>query len=246
MDASEHDAKTTASDLCFTDTLLAQLEVERRRERRILRWSVVLASLVHGVLLAITFPSLGNTPPEDFRRESTVYVLQQPRFKPPPPPRGAPKPPEKRKKRIPIPDPTPDDPEPIVEPEIEIPEVEIPDVDAFAFGIPDAPPAGPGFFGDGDGPLHVGGEVLAPVKIHAPQPAYTEEARMARIQGIVLLQAVLDPQGRVTQLKVLKGLPLGLTESALDTVAQWRYRPATRNGLPVAVYLHISVNFSIQ
>ena len=247
MEASSQGTETGSlepPELHAGDAMLADLERERQREQRILRWSAALAFLAHGVLLSITFPSLGNTPHE-YRRDTKVYVLQQPRFKPPPPPQGQTKPPEKRKKRIPIPDPTPDDPEPIVDPEIEVPEIELPEVDVADFGIPDAPP-GYGSFGDGLGPFHVGGNIEPPVKIHDPHPAYTEEARMARIQGVVLLQAVLDPQGNVTRLQVIKGLPLGLTESALETVAEWKYKPATKNGLPVAVYLHLAINFSIQ
>ncbi len=228
----------------FGDTMLADFERDQRREKRILRWSAAIAFLAHGVLLSITLPSLGTTP-QEYRRDTKIYVLQQPRFKPPPPPPGQTKPPEKRKKRIPIPDPTPHDPEPIVDPEIEVPEIDLPDADVVDFGIPDAPP-GYGSFGDGEGPFHVGGNIQPPVKIHDPHPGYTEEARMARVQGVVLLQAVLDPRGNVTRLQVLKGLPLGLTESALETVAQWKYKPATRNGLPVAVYLHLAINFSIQ
>ncbi len=227
------------------DAMLADLEREQRREKLILRCAAAAAFLVHGVLLSVTFPSLGSTPRE-FHREATVYVLQQPRFKPPPPPRGQPKPPEKRKKKIPIPDPTPEDPEPIIDPEIEIPEINLPEVGVVDLGIPDAPAAGPGSFGDGEGPFNVGGNVKPPVKIFDPPPGYTEEARMSRIQGVVLLQAVLDREGNVTRLRVLKGLPLGLTESALETVEQWKYKPATRNGIPVAVYLHLAINFSIQ
>lgn len=247
MEASSQGRETGSQkppELSAGDAMLADLERERRREQRILRWSAALAFLAHGVLLSITFPSLGSTPHE-YQRDTKVYVLQQPRFKPPPPPQGQTKPPEKRKKRIPIPDPTPDDPEPIVDPDIEVPEIELPDADVADFGIPDAPP-GYGSFGDGQGPFHVGGNIEPPVKIHDPHPAYTEEARMARIQGVVLLQAVLDPEGNVTRLQVIKGLPLGLTESALETVAEWKYKPATRNGLPVAVYLHLAINFSIQ
>ena len=236
---------TVSPDLRVADAMLADLERERLRERRLLKWSLLLAFLVHGVLLSITFPSLGGDKPREVFRDSKVYVLQQPRFQPPPPPKGQTKPPEKRTKRIPIPDPTPDEPEPIVDPEIEIPEIELPEADFGDFGIPDAPP-GVGTFGDGEGPFHLGGDIRPPEKIHYPQPGYTEAARMARIQGVVLLQAILDPQGNLTQLEVIKGLPMGLTESALETVAQWKYKPAMRDGVPVAVYLHLAVNFSIQ
>ncbi len=244
MDASKDDAAKAGVE-SSADAMLASLEHERRRERRLLRWSAAIAFLFHGVLLSLTFPSLGTTPRE-FHREATVYILQQPRFRPPPPPRGQQKPPEKRKKKIPIPDPTPDEPEPILEPEIEVPEIDLPDLDVADFGIPDAPSFGAGSFGEGDGPFQVGGNVLPPEKTYFPQPKYTETARMARIQGIVILQSVIDPKGNVTRLQVLKGLPNGLTESALETVASWKYKPATRNGVPVAVYLHLQVRFALQ
>ncbi len=243
MDGSKDDEKTALES--SAGAMLANLDRERRREKRLLRWSAAIAFLFHGVLLSITLPSLGTAPREFHHRDVTVYVLQQPRFKPPPP-RGQPKPPEKRKRKVPIPDPTPDEPEPIFEPEIEVPEVDLADLDIVDFGIPDAPTSGPGSFGDGDGPFQVGGNILPPEKIHCPQPKYTELARMARIQGIVLLQAILDTEGEVTHLQVLKGLPNGLTESALETVAIWRYKPATRNGRPVAVYLNLQIRFSLQ
>ncbi len=244
MDASKREARTAGVG-SSSAAMLAELEHERAREKRLLRWSVAVACLFHGVLLSITMPNLGSSPREFQRREATVFILQQPRFKPPPP-RGRPRPPEKRKRKVPIPDPTPHEPEPILEPEIEVPEVEFTDEDWIDFGIPDAPPGLPGTFGDGEGPFQVGGNILPPVKVHSPQPRYTEEARMARIQGIVLLQAIVDTQGNVTRLQVLKGLPNGLTESALETVGGWRYEPATRGGLPVAVYLNLQIRFSLQ
>ncbi len=243
MDASKNDG-AAAGPGSSADAILAGLEHERVREKRLLRWSVAVACLFHGVLLSITLPSLG-TAPEEFHRDTRVYVLHQPRFRPPPP-KGKPKPPEKRKKKIPIPDPTPHEPEPLLEPEIEVPDVDLSDLDVVDFGIPDAPSFGPGSFGNGAGPYHIGGDILPPEKIHGAQPRYTELARMARVQGIVLLQAVLDPEGNVVRPKVLKGLPNGLTESAMETVVTWKYKPATRQGRPVAVYLNLQIRFSLQ
>ena len=79
MRTSSPGQSASPPELRAGDTMLADLERARRREKRILRWSVALAFLAHGVLLSITLPSLGTTP-QEFQRDTTVYVLQQPRF----------------------------------------------------------------------------------------------------------------------------------------------------------------------
>ena len=78
------------------------------------------------------------------------------------------------------------------------------------------------------------------------QPQYTEIARKARIQGVVILQTIIDKDGNITDVKVLKGLPMGLTEAATTAVTQWKHNPATLNGKPVAVYFNLTVNFQLQ
>ncbi len=158
----------------------------------------------------------------------------------PPPPKQQQEIPKPKAKKVPIPDPTPDEPEPIriEEPE---PEVDLPDVDDIVFGIPDAPPVQ-----EPEGPIHVGGDVKAPVKVNAPQPQYTEIARKARIQGVVIVQAIIDKGGNVTNVKVLKGLPMGLSEEAVKAIKQWSFKPATLNGKPVDVYYNLTVNFRLQ
>lgn len=248
QDAAPRTARETTRSARQTtgtaDAMIEDLAREGRREKRILRWSAAAAALFHGVLLSITLPTLGSAT-KDFHRERKIFVLEQTRFRPPPP-RGQQKPPEMRKKKVPIPDPTPDDPEPIFDPEIEVPEIDLSDLDDVVFGIPDAPPAGYGLGYGGDGPFQVGGNVSPPVKLFHPQPHYTEEARMARIQGIVILQTIIDEQGTVRQVKVLKDLALGLTESAVETVTTWKFKPATKDGVPVPVYFHLQIRFSLQ
>jgi len=73
-----------------------------------------------------------------------------------------------------------------------------------------------------------------------------QSCRQARIQGVVILQAIVDSLGNVGYVKVLKGLPEGLTESAVQVVQEWRYEPATLHGEPVPVYINLTVNFSLQ
>jgi protein TonB len=92
----------------------------------------------------------------------------------------------------------------------------------------------------------MGGDIAPPVKVFSPQPGYTEEARQARVQGIVILQAIIDAEGNVTDVRVLKGLPEGLAESAVETVRNWRFKPATLEGKPVPVYFNFTINFSLQ
>jgi len=92
----------------------------------------------------------------------------------------------------------------------------------------------------------VGGEVTPPVVQSRIAPKYTEAARRARVTGIVILETVVDRQGDVVQARVLKGLPMGLDQAALDAVSQWKFRPATRGGQPVDVYFILTVNFRVE
>ena len=64
--------------------------------------------------------------------------------------------------------------------------------------------------------------------------------------GHVLDLGRIDEQGNVTDVSVLKGLPMGLSEAAVEAVKQWKYKPATLNGKPVAVYFNLTVNFQLQ
>lgn len=212
---------------------------EYEEDKKGMRIAVAIAVVLHAILLAIHFP--------EFRSEEVVpaekqkiYVVQQVRFKPPPPQQQQeiPKP---KAKKVPIPDPTPDEPEPIrLEEEIE-PEVDLPDTD-IVFDIPEGPPPSP----EPEGPIQVGGDVLAPTKVSAPDPVYTEIARKARVQGVVIVQAIIDKQGNVTNVKVLKGLGMGLDQAAVDAIKKWKFEPATLNGKPVSVYYNLTVNFRLQ
>lgn len=76
------------------------------------------------------------------------------------------------------------------------------------------------------------------------QPAYPALARSARIQGKVVLQAVISKQGTIENLTVLTGHPM-LVPAAIDAVRQWRYRPYILNNEPVEVETQITVNFSL-
>ena len=87
---------------------------------------------------------------------------------------------------------------------------------------------------------------ITPKKISGPNPMYPEAARRARIQGVVVLECTIGKDGAVQQANVLRGLPLGLTESALDAVRKWRFQPSTLNGKPVEVLYILTVRFNLQ
>jgi periplasmic protein TonB len=103
-----------------------------------------------------------------------------------------------------------------------------------------------GGIGSGIGPHVVGNGVTAPTLLVEVKPAYTEEARKARAEGLVVLQCVIDRNGSADSFKVVRGLGYGLDESAISTIAnKWRFRPGTLNGKPVDVKINIEVSFRL-
>jgi len=76
------------------------------------------------------------------------------------------------------------------------------------------------------------------------QPVYPPIARSARIEGAVILAAVIDKAGNIEGLHVVSGHPL-LVQAAIDAVSQWRYRPYILNSEPVEVETQITVNFRL-
>jgi periplasmic protein TonB len=81
--------------------------------------------------------------------------------------------------------------------------------------------------------------------LHKVQPTYPPLARTARVQGSVLLAAVIGKDGAIQNLHVISGHPL-LTQAALDAVRQWKYRPYILNGEPVEVDTQVTVNFTLS
>lgn len=201
-------------------------------------WPLILAIGVHAGLLLLQFPKVTEIEAEPERKQH-ILLVPPPRFEPPKPEPIELKPPKVRKQ--PIPDPSPDDPEPLIEDfEIE-PALDLPSTDEL-FVVPDGPPPLP----QDTGPIAIRGEVKAPVVVEKIYPQYTEIARRARRQGVVVLKAVIDREGRVVDAKILKPLGFGLDEAALEAAGQWRFTPATLHGKPVAVYMNLTVTFSMS
>lgn len=93
--------------------------------------------------------------------------------------------------------------------------------------------------------VRVGGNIKEPSKIKNVAPVYPDIAKQARVQGIVILECTISPQGRVTDVKVLRGIPL-LDQAGIDAVKQWQYTPTLLNGVPVPVIMTVTVNFRLN
>ena len=108
-------------------------------------------------------------------------------------------------------------------------------------GLPSAPPPPP----PPPEPVRVGGNISPPNKTRDVNPRYPEVARAARVQGVVILEATIGPTGVVTDVNVLRSVPL-LDEAAVAAVRQWQYTPTLLNGVPVPVIMTVTVNFSLR
>ena len=95
-------------------------------------------------------------------------------------------------------------------------------------------------------PLPVGGAVTAPVRTFAPAPRYPELALKAGVTGVVIVKAVIDEGGEVEAAEILKGLPMGLNQVALDAVKRWKFEPATLDGKPVRVSHSVTFSFKTE
>ena len=91
-----------------------------------------------------------------------------------------------------------------------------------------------------------GPEVLAPFVVAKAKPAYTEEARLAKLEGSVLLSLVIGADGQPRDIQVARPLGLGLDERAVENVRAWQFKPGTRNGNPVDVMVNEEVFFRPQ
>jgi len=92
---------------------------------------------------------------------------------------------------------------------------------------------------------HAGGDIKPPRKIVDVAPVYPEIARSAGVGGLVILEATINEEGIVEQVRVLRSTPL-LEAAAIAAVKRWRYTPTLLNGKPVAVLMTVTVNFQLR
>ena len=86
---------------------------------------------------------------------------------------------------------------------------------------------------------------LRPTILYREKAKYTEEARQNKIQGTVVLQVVFNVNGSITEVKVIRGLPDGLTEKAIEAAKKIRFNPAVKNGTPVSVRGSLEFTFNL-
>lgn len=95
-------------------------------------------------------------------------------------------------------------------------------------------------------PYIVGGAIVPPETLYRVDPVYPDIARLAKVQGPVIVQATIDTSGNVVDAVVLRGIRFGCDEAALTAIRQWKYRPATLNDRKVPVYLTVTFNFVLN
>jgi len=207
------------------------------------RIGIMTAVLIHAGIFAITWPTIAQAPPKE--PEQILIPVRLVNLIPPereiepiridvplPPPPGPPViagPPE---------EPT----EPVVRDQttpIEIPE------GAVIFVPPPVDLAPPPVVEEKT-IVHAGFDIAEPMIISKIEPRYTEPARHAGIQGVVILELIIDTDGRVESVNALRGLSLGLTKSAVDAVKRWQFEASTYKGNPVSVRYILTINFHLK
>jgi TonB family protein len=108
-------------------------------------------------------------------------------------------------------------------------------------GIGYGPGEGSGFGGS----FGTGGGITPPVAIYRPDPEFSEQARKARYSGTVWLSVLIDAEGRVRDIHVIRSLGMGLDEKAIEAVTRWKFKPGMKNGHPIAVRATVQMNFTL-
>ena len=202
---------------------------------------VAAAVLIHGAIFAVSWPTIAQAPPAE--PEQLLYPVPIYDFVPTPP---EPEPiielelpPAPNETTLIVPGDPPEESGEPIEREIPVRPVTTPPIVAIPEDLPPPPPDPPPIIVTADF------EVAAPTIVHRVEPRYTEPARHAGIEGVAILELVIGTDGVVESVRVLRGLPLGLTQNAVDAVRQWRFAPSTYKGHPVAVRYVLTVRFTL-
>ena len=97
----------------------------------------------------------------------------------------------------------------------------------------------------GEPVYRVGTDVAAPKEIFSPDPEYSENARLAQLQGTCLLWLVVGADGNTRDVRVVRSLGMGLDEKSVEAVRTWRFKPAMKTGHAVAVQINVETSFRL-
>ena len=118
---------------------------------------------------------------------------------------------------------------------------------ALASAAPDnAPPAPVAAPVPDQAPIRLGSGIKRPLKVRDAAPTYPSIARAAHVEGIVIIEATIGPDGKVQDARVLRSANPLLNAAALDAVRQWEYTPTLLNGIPVAIVMTVTVDFRLR
>lgn len=193
--------------------------------RRVVARALAAALVLHATVLVARMPNWGRDP---VRVEMPLEQAMQVKFlRPPPPPKAPPRPPEPVTKKVPKPDPTPEKPEPIKAPPPPPP-------------VPSEEPPAPAPVVQDTGPVRVSAG-QGPGLIKRVEPRYPPIAQTARLEGRVVVDAIIKRDGTVSEVKVLSSTNAMFEQACIDAVRQWRFTPGSQD-----VILTVTVNFTLR
>jgi TonB family protein len=203
-----------------------------------LRLGLLAAVAIHLAVFAITWPTLAGTRPAEppprtpkfFPVQPVEFEASRPRIEVP----------ELSGRAVPVPAPVHQRPEPIEERVFEITPSE------FTFTVASVLPTPPPTTATVPEVVDAHVDVSPPAVTHRIEPRYTGTAQRLGIEGAVVLSLLIDTEGRVADLTVLRGLPFGLTQNAVEAVREWRFEPCTFNDRPVRVRYTLTVVFRLD
>lgn len=194
-------------------------------QHRLVTRALAAALVLHATILVAKMPNWGRDPVRvDAPKEQSMKVQF---LRPPPPPKAPPKPPEPVTKKVARPDPTPDEPEPITAPPP-------PPEPSTSTAPPSAMPA------QQMGPIRVS-PGRGPGLIKKVEPRYPPIAQAARLEGTVVVDAVIRKDGTVSDVTILSSTNKMFEQSCVDAVRQWRFTPS-----PQDVVLTVTVTFKLR
>jgi len=212
-------------------------------------YTIALSIVVHLIAAgaAVISPLLATDElPAPRTATEFIQVIARPEPPPPPRPRVTARPSVEQPRADAAPRTVPDGiaPEPIATPPADAPPVDggLISFGAGDSGLVDADPPPPPLPA---APVRVGGNIRPPQKVTDVAPVYPQLARLAHVEGVVILEAVIGEDGAVRDVRILRSIPL-LDDAAKEAVRQWRFTPTLLNGEAVPVVMTVTVAFKLR